>query len=484
MKSFRFISLFAILLAACLLSAVPGARIAAMQAADEEQAQTDEESSDKIERLEPGDDEEATQSRNWKELARSSNLVRAAFRDAVKEAKAATVRIISDKNDLLTMGTIVDANGFVLTKASELHGDLRCELSDSRIVPASVYGIHLQSDLALLKIDAPNLPTIQWSTDEAALPVGSWLITPDTKDDELSICVVSVQARRVVPGGVLGVYLENDPKGVRIDRVVSGSPAEEVNIQVNDVVLAVNGTSVKSREELIGYVQKFAPGERIEIKILRGSDELTFRPVLGRRAVLEPNAERSNIQNRMGSELSSRRTGFESVIQHDTMLAPNQCGGVVVNIDGKAVGMNIARSGRIMSFAIPTATVLPILKQLLNGDFAPAIVNKSRLELIDKELAELDRQVEGLPTQRDTMQQDVDKLTEQIESLKAKNAELKKQLDAAAAELEKTEKDRNDLARELRKSKSAMRRIETSKKKLMEERAALEKGTFPTREED
>ena len=36
---------------------------------------------------------------------------------------------------------------------------------------------------------------------------------------------------------------------------------------------------------------------------------------------------------------------------------PADCGGPLVNLDGKVVGMNIARAGRTESYAIPCACV-------------------------------------------------------------------------------------------------------------------------------
>jgi serine protease Do len=52
------------------------------------------------------------------------------------------------------------------------------------------------------------------------------------------------------------------------------------------------------------------------------------------------------------------------ILQHDTVLKPEECGGPIVNLDGKAIGINIARAGRVESYAIPSEAVLPILEEL------------------------------------------------------------------------------------------------------------------------
>ena len=77
---------------------------------------------------------------------------------------------------------------------------------------------------------------------------------------------------------------------------------------------------------------------------------------------------RDSFQDTLGSDLSSRRGGFASALQHDTVLDANQCGGPVVGLDGRAVGLNIARAGRVVSYAIPAAAVRPVVADLLPRD--------------------------------------------------------------------------------------------------------------------
>ena len=62
---------------------------------------------------------------------------------------------------------------------------------------------------------------------------------------------------------------------------------------------------------------------------------------------------RSDFQNSLGGKLSVRRFGFPLAFQHDTVLRPSDCGGPVVDLDGRVVGFNIARAGRTESYALP-----------------------------------------------------------------------------------------------------------------------------------
>jgi serine protease Do len=74
-----------------------------------------------------------------------------------------------------------------------------------------------------------------------------------------------------------------------------------------------------------------------------------------------------DVQNRMGGDLSKRRSGFPVFLQHDTILKPKDCGGPVVDLDGKAIGINIARAGRTDTLALPSEAIQPLLAELKSG---------------------------------------------------------------------------------------------------------------------
>ena len=48
------------------------------------------------------------------------------------------------------------------------------------------------------------------------------------------------------------------------------------------------------------------------------------------------------------------------------MLKPKDCGGPLVDLSGKVVGVNIARAGRVETLALPADTVEAIVKRLLS----------------------------------------------------------------------------------------------------------------------
>ena len=57
----------------------------------------------------------------------------------------------------VALGTVVAADGLIVTKASQLTAKLECQLADGRKLPATVVGQDEATDLALLHVDAKNL---------------------------------------------------------------------------------------------------------------------------------------------------------------------------------------------------------------------------------------------------------------------------------------------------------------------------------------
>jgi hypothetical protein len=51
------------------------------------------------------------------------------------------------------------------------------------------------------------------------------------------------------------------------------------------------------------------------------------------------------------------------------VLKPTEVGGPLVDLDGKVVGVNIARAGRVMTFAVPSAVVQSLLSDLRAGKY-------------------------------------------------------------------------------------------------------------------
>jgi serine protease Do len=245
-----------------------------------------------------------------------------------------------------------------------------------------VTGSDNKLDVAMLKVEAKDLVAIQWRDSKSAL-VGDLLATPGPAGHTIAVGVVSVATRKTkvndlppstppANSGFLGVSLDEGEGGARIMSVMPDSAAAKAGLQVGDVVTAIAGTPIIDSETMINTIQHHKPGDVVAIHFKRDGAEMNVDATLGQRTPEEArDRARRDFQNRLGGDLSNRRGGFPAVLQHDTVLRPSDCGGPVVDLDGKAIGVNIARAGRVESYAIPAEVIQPVIEKLKHGAFTP-----------------------------------------------------------------------------------------------------------------
>ena len=288
--------------------------------------------------------------------------VRSAFRDVVKNASAATVSIQCDSKQL-ALGGIISPDGWIVTKATPLCGNLTVLLTDGRKFAATTVAKSGEHDLALLKIEGKNLPSLDIDDPTSAPPVGSWLASVGRAKDPVAVGVVSVPPRKIPSqAGILGVQIdEND---ALIVQVFPDGAAEQAGVKADDRIVSVNGIKTPSRVKLRETVSSFNPGDEVELLVEREGKEMKLRAILSGDFPGLPMG-RSEFQNNLGGKLSVRRFGFPLAFQHDTVLRPSDCGGPVVDLDGRVVGFNIARAGRTESYALPVDAVHEVLSALM-----------------------------------------------------------------------------------------------------------------------
>jgi serine protease Do len=383
------------------------------------------------------------QGRDRSEYQKSNPKILHAFRDVVKKAGESTVRIQCDGKDA-ALGTVVGGDGWVLTKYSELKGKIVCKLKDGQELEAKVVGVHEKFDLALLQVDAKKLTFVELSDSKVA-PVGNWLASAGTGEDPVAVGVVSVAARelparenRPTPppsSAYLGVAFDTGEGGAKVTQVLPGTGAEKAGLKVDDVLLALAGEAVHDLDTVLGILQKHKPGDKIALKVKRGDKELEIEATLGKRP---PN--RSDMQNSMGSELSTRRAGFPTILQHDQVLKPHDCGGPLVDLDGNVVGINIARAGRTETFAIPGEVVRKLLPDLMSGKLAPHKEDSALLDKVKQARTALERA-------------EADKVAADKKAVEAKTA------------LEKAEAERVAAEKKAAEAKAALEKAEADAKK-------------------
>jgi S1-C subfamily serine protease len=280
---------------------------------------------------------------------------------AVMQLKPLTLecaaRIESVLGRPICTATIVGAEGYLLTKASEVPdlGKATVRLADGRTAP--LREVHRDVRLDLVLAQAVGLTGLQAVSFGAAKPLalGQWLCSTADVGKEPRIGIVSAQRRRIPgTGAALGIRMDEktpkEVKGVRIIGIASESPAEIAGLQENDVLLNIAGVAVAQYRRVHELVNKRQPGEVIEVRYLRKDKEETCRVRLASRTKVLQNWEGEDFAN---GGISLRSDNFPEVLQHDIPLYPADMGGPVATLEGKVVGINIARVDRVTTFALP-----------------------------------------------------------------------------------------------------------------------------------
>lgn len=424
-------------------------------------------------------------------IARNSDEMISTFAPVAASASQSTAIVFSGKKQI-ALGTIVDSNGLILTKASQLDDKLQVWANGQKY-EATVYGIHRRSDLAMLKIEAENLPIANFSRAPTPL-TGSWLACAGPDEDPFALGTVGVNVRKIAATkAFVGIQSDQNPSkdlvGVKIIQVVPDSPADKADLWVNDVIIKIGDTDIKEFNDLRSTLANYEPGDQVEFIVRRGDEELNLKLELADAGNFNNDFERSNQQNRMGSRLSKRKQDFPAAFQHDCGLNANQCGGPIVDLSGQIVGINIARAERVSSLALPADTVLTILEDLKSGQYSPSVINKLRLEEVDRKIARLQSDLSDIPEQQDVLKRKkeveearLDELNQMQDEIKTKFAkmmeELEKEMDEAMsgvkdriAVLEKEGKARNaeitDLKKKLYTFKRKIKKLESSKDDLI-----------------
>jgi serine protease Do len=157
-------------------------------------------------------------------------------------------------------GIIVDPDGYIITNAHVVEGAQRIRvilpsppagssldvqpIHAGQIMEAKLLGTHKQADLALLKIEATNLPSLHLRNDvrvqqgELVLAIGS----PEGLRDSVSMGVVSSVARQPDPDNPM-VYVQTD---AALNPGNSGGPLVDIDgnvVGINTLIFSKGGGS-------------------------------------------------------------------------------------------------------------------------------------------------------------------------------------------------------------------------------------------------
>ena len=146
-------------------------------------------------------------------------------------------------------GFIISEDGFVITNNHVVVGadEIQVTLNDRRVFDAKVIGLDEPSDLAVLKLDATDLPHVAFGNSDA-LRVGEWVLaigSPFGLEFSAAAGIVSAKGRSV-PGRSSYNYMAFIQTDVAINQGNSGGPLFNLDgevIGINSQILSSTGGS-------------------------------------------------------------------------------------------------------------------------------------------------------------------------------------------------------------------------------------------------
>ena len=157
----------------------------------------------------------------------------------------------------LGSGFIISPDGYVVTNNHVISGgpgegtkpvvsSITVTLPDRKEYKATVIGRDIASDLALLKIDAKNLPFVEFG-DSTRTRVGDWVVAignPFGLGGTVTAGIISALHRNIGLGGAYDRYLQTDAS---INQGNSGGPMFDLNgnvIGINTAIFSPTGGNV------------------------------------------------------------------------------------------------------------------------------------------------------------------------------------------------------------------------------------------------
>ncbi len=177
---------------------------------------------------------------------------------SVKSEQGQTALIV--RQHAVGSGVIVDPSGYIVTNAHVVQGAQRIRIAlpfptqeslgrtipegRRRILDAKLVGLHKETDLALLKIEASGLPTLPFA-EPRSVREGQMVVaigSPEGLDNSVTMGVVSAVARQADPEKAM-VYVQTDAP---INPGNSGGPLIDMQgkvVGINTFILSESGGS-------------------------------------------------------------------------------------------------------------------------------------------------------------------------------------------------------------------------------------------------
>jgi serine protease Do len=292
--------------------------------------------------------------------------------ESVREVLQGCSAVIQRGNKEIAYGTVMTPDGMILTKASEI-GDgegITVTVGTQVFKEVALLATEVGWDVALLKVKASGLTPVQLATDSPDPERGTWVVANGATSRlkrRPQVGIIAANARELPASGgvVLGITFKEEDKKMVVQEVHEGSGAAKAGILKGDVIVAADGQEVTDRDSLSKLMEKRRVVEDLEITVERLGQKMVMQVRLAGRDELFKDPEQMSRNDMMSGDVSERRSGFPRVIQHDIIANAKTIGGPLLDLDGRCLGMNIARANRCETFAIPAGDLRSLADRLM-----------------------------------------------------------------------------------------------------------------------
>ncbi|MCH2161689.1 MAG: trypsin-like peptidase domain-containing protein [Phycisphaerales bacterium] len=276
------------------------------------------------------------------------------------------VQIFSEDR-LVAHGTIVD-DELVLTKASlfarETDDPLILTNDDRRFNTVTPLAVDPELDLILLEVIGLEAPQLMWA--EPPADAGSIVVVPRMDGTVRSMGIVCrdedtmESTPEIKPFVGVGFRTSSRPPGLTITSVVASSPAAHAGLERGDIMREIDRHPIPDRNSLRKTLDLYGIGDLVTLEIDRNGESKDIPLRLGLRPATEIRWTPGNTS--LGTNRHS--TGYGRVLLTDAVIDPHQVGLPIMDLDGRPIGMVIARRGRTTTVLLPSDRVRNALKEL------------------------------------------------------------------------------------------------------------------------
>lgn len=281
-------------------------------------------------------------------------------------------QVIRTEGECVQLAVVVSEDGYLLTKASELPegNEVLLGSADGTQCHARIAHVDRALDLALLKVTRADCIPVNWAAP-TPLHQGEWVAAfskPSDGPAVLRLGNISARERAIAGrGAALGIEMKDSEShdAVRIVDVGAQSPAEVAGLRPDDLIERVDDTPVTGIEMVHRYLDHRQPGDPVKLDVRRGTQQHGVTIRLASRSKIIANWTGEDYAN---GGVSLRTDNFADVMQFQMPLAPHDMGGPLIDLNGKVVGIAIARADRVTTYALPVKAFWNKLQEWLVAD--------------------------------------------------------------------------------------------------------------------